>query len=141
MNHFVCLDLQLKPYRTDDFIPKLFYESNRFSALALQWSVKARVNDHSPENPVHTLKRSFGFQLLLKSKPAAGVASIPVAYMALKGPFGESQILPTLYEFDFGAEAQESPYRELPLTGYHDCNRLLSAKIINLRLILVQIPK
>lgn len=135
------VDLQLKPYRTDDFIPKLFYESNRFSALAMQWTVKARINDHSPENPVHTMRRSFGFQLVLKSKPAAGVGSIPVVYMALRGPFGESPVMPSLYDFEFGTDAQESPYRELLLPDSTDCNRLLSAKIINLRLVLVQVPK
>lgn len=134
-------DLQLKPYRTDDFIPKLFYESNRFTAFAMQWSVKARINDHGPENPVHTMRRSFGFQLVLKSKPAAGVGSIPVTYVAIRGPFGDSPIMPTLYDFEFATDSQESTYRELPLPDSTDCNRLLSAKIINLRLVLVQIPK
>ena len=138
----VCYaDLQLKPYRTDDFIPKLFYESNRFSAFGLQWSIKGRINDHSPENPVHSMKRTFSIQLVLKSKPSSGVSSIPVMYMALRGPFGESLISPTLYDFEFGPDAQESQYRDLKLAASSDCNRLLAAKIVNLRLVLVQVPK
>lgn len=38
-------DLQLKPYRTDEFIHKLYYETSRFTAFNYQWVVKARVND------------------------------------------------------------------------------------------------
>ena len=59
------VDLQLRPYRTDDFLPKLFYETARFNAFTLQWVVKARVNDHV-DNPIHAARRSLSYQLILK---------------------------------------------------------------------------
>jgi hypothetical protein len=130
-------DLQLRPYRTDDFIPKLFYESNKFNALAFQWTVKGRVND-SQENPLHTMRRSISYQLVCKSKPTS---ILPLMYTVLRGPFGDAQLLPTIYEFDFGPEVLESSYRELPLPDSVDCNRLLSAKTINMRLVLAQVTK
>ena len=56
-------DLQMRPYRTDDFITKLYYETSRFSAFNLQWVVKAHVNDNQ-KNPSLTLKRSLTYQLV-----------------------------------------------------------------------------
>ena len=56
-------DLQMRPYRTDDFITKLFYETSRFSAFNLQWVVKAHVNDHQ-KNPNLSLTRGLSYQLV-----------------------------------------------------------------------------
>lgn len=42
---FSITDMQLKPYRTDEYIHKLFYESARFSAFNHQWVVKAIINN------------------------------------------------------------------------------------------------
>ena len=61
--------------------------------------------------------------------------------MAVKGPFGETYVNPVIYDFEFTAETPESTYRELPLPGSTECNKLLAAKIINLRLIIAQIMK
>lgn len=38
-------DLQMKPYRTDEYVHKLFYETSRFSAFNYQWVVKSRINN------------------------------------------------------------------------------------------------
>lgn len=38
-------DLQMKPYRTDEYVHKLFYETTRFSAFNHQWIVKAIINN------------------------------------------------------------------------------------------------
>ena len=127
-------DIQLRPYRTDDFIPKLYYESSRFSAYSYQWSVKARVND-SQDNPVHMMNRSISYQLVLKSKPTS---TLSVSFFTLPGPFGDAPLSPAIYEFEYGPEAPESPYNVLPLAKSSECNRLLAAKTINFRLILVQ---
>jgi len=130
-------DIQLRPYRTDDFIPKLYYEASRFLAHAHQWTVKARVND-SQDNPVHVMNRSISYQLILKSKPSS---PLPVSYFALSGPFGDASLSPAVHEFDFGPDALESPFNALPLAKATECNRLLAAKTINFRLVLVQTQK
>ena len=130
-------DIQLRPYRTDDFIPKLYYEATRFSAHTHQWTVKARVND-SHDNPVHVMNRSISYQLILKSKPSS---KLTVSFFTLSGPFGDASISPVIYEFEFGPDALESPYNALPLAKSSECNRLLAAKTINFRLVMVQTQK
>jgi hypothetical protein len=35
----------MKPYRTDEYVHKLFYETTRFSAFNHQWIVKAIINN------------------------------------------------------------------------------------------------
>jgi hypothetical protein len=136
---FCCFfaDLQLRPYRTDEYIPKLFYESSRFSAHNCQWSVKARVNDNQ-DNPLHTVTRTLSYQLCLKTKPTS---ALQMSYVALKGPFGETPVAPIVYDFEFTGDSMESTYREFPLPGSNECNKMLAAKIINMRLILIQVPK
>lgn len=42
---FSMTDLQMKPYRTDEYVHKLFYETTRFSAFNHQWIVKAIINN------------------------------------------------------------------------------------------------
>jgi len=130
-------DIQLRPYRTDDFIPKLYYEASRFSALAYQWTVKARVND-SQDNPVHVMNRSISYQLVLKTKPSSALL---VSFFTLSGPHGGAPLLPAIHEFAFGPETLESAYNPLPLAASSECNRLLAAKTINFRLILVNTQK
>lgn len=57
-----CTDLQLKPYRTDDFIHKLFYETSRFSAFNCQWVIKARINENQ-RDPSHSCDRTMTYQV------------------------------------------------------------------------------
>jgi len=64
---FVHPEVQFRPYRTDDFITRLYYETPRFTVLNQTWVLKARVND-SERNPNLSCKRTLSFQLLLKSK-------------------------------------------------------------------------
>ncbi|ESN91792.1 hypothetical protein HELRODRAFT_165872 [Helobdella robusta] len=47
----VPIDAQLRPGRTDEYIPKLFYESNRFTAHSYQWTVKARLSYVAVKGP------------------------------------------------------------------------------------------
>ena len=61
----VCLaDLQLKPYRTDEFLHKLFYETSRFSAFNHQWVIKARINN-SQREPALSSEREMTYQVTL----------------------------------------------------------------------------
>ena len=55
-------DLQLRPYRTDDFITRLYYETSRFTALQNQWVVKARVNDNQ-KDPSLACNRFLSYQV------------------------------------------------------------------------------
>lgn len=127
------VDLQLLPNRTDDFIPKLFYETNRFTAHGFQWTVKARVNDNQ-DNPIHSMIRTLSYQLVLKTRPQNPVQ---MSFVALRGPFGDTHIDPVIYEFEFTGDAMESQFQELPLPDSIDCNRMLAAKHINLRMALI----
>ncbi|XP_022080246.1 cysteine and histidine-rich protein 1-like [Acanthaster planci] len=130
-------DLQLRPYRTDDFITKLYYETSRFTALNQQWVLKARIND-SERNPLHSTERHLTYQLLLKSR-----ISNPLAFhfMLLGGPFTDVKVRPEVYRFEFTADRTESPHHLMPLANQGDGNKLLSAKTINVRLLLFQVQK
>lgn len=57
----ICLDIQLCPSRTDDYIPKLYYETNRFTAFDQLWVMKAKVIGNEK-----SATRSFAYQLILK---------------------------------------------------------------------------
>ena len=129
--------MQLKPYRTDDFLTKLFYETSRFTAFNLQWVLRAHVNDNQ-KDPNLTTKRFLTYQLQLKSRIQKPIL---VNYLALKGPYGDFQAEPALYDFEFTSDATETPSNKIPIGGSVDCNRLLSGKNINIRLILFQIQK
>lgn len=60
-------DLQFRPYRTDEYIHKLFYETTRFTAFNMSWVCKARVNDDQ-RDPTQSVERQLSFSLVLKSK-------------------------------------------------------------------------
>lgn len=55
-------DLQLKPYRTDEYVHKLFYETSRFTAFNHQWVVKARINN-SQRDPHTVNDRRLTYQV------------------------------------------------------------------------------
>jgi len=131
-------DLQLRPYRTDDFITRLYYETSRFTALQNQWVVKARVNDNQ-KDPSLACNRFLSYQLCLKSKITA---PLEVQYVVLCGPYGEFKLqTPSIYRFSFDAETTETDYCTLHLPSSTECNKLLSAKTINFRLIIFQVQK
>lgn len=56
-------DLQMKPYRTDEYVHKLFYETTRFSAFNHQWIVKSIINNS--QRDVHqTNDRQITYQVM-----------------------------------------------------------------------------
>jgi hypothetical protein len=135
---FVCdrcnffADIQLKPYRTDDFVHRLFYESSRFSAFSNQWVVKARIND-SQKDPTQSSEREMTYQLLLKTKTSTPMT---LSYIVLRGPVGDIKVNPRVYQFNFTENETETAYESVPLSDTAECNRLLAAKTINFRLIM-----
>ncbi|XP_070575894.1 zinc finger TRAF-type-containing protein 1-B-like [Ptychodera flava] len=132
-------DLQMRPYRSDDFIPRLYYETSRFSALDQQWVIKARINDNQRE-PSQTYMRTMSYQVVLKSRLGCN-STMDLYYIVLKGPFGEMKVNPVIYRCEFSNEDYESEYKELPLIDYTECNKLLAAKTINMRIIFFLVQK
>lgn len=53
----------MKPYRTDEYVHKLFYETSRFTAFNQQWVVKARINN-SQRDPHTVNDRRLTYQVL-----------------------------------------------------------------------------
>ncbi|NXK88324.1 CYHR1 protein, partial [Formicarius rufipectus] len=116
-------EVQFRPYRTDDFITRLYYETPRLTVLNQTWVLKARVND-SERNP--NLKVS---------------APLECSFLLLEGPYDDVKINPVIYHFVFSNESNETDYMALPIVDSVECNKLLAAKNINLRLFLFQIQK
>ncbi|XP_022200961.2 cysteine and histidine-rich protein 1 homolog [Nilaparvata lugens] len=130
-------DLQMKPYRTDEFVHKLFYETSRFAAFNNQWVVKARINNNQ-KDPTLSLEREMKYQLILKTKTTV---PLNVHFLILRGPFGDMKLDAKIYKFEFTDQENESQYVGLPLADTAECNRLLAAKAINFRLIMFLVTK
>ena len=130
-------DLQLRPYRTDAFITKLFYETSRFNAFGHQWMVRANVND-SQKHPETTTMRTLSYQVILKAKIQGPLS---IHYLALKGPYSEMNLDPAIYTTEFTAENTEGPFVLLPLASSVECNKLLASKTISIRLVMFLVQK
>lgn len=125
-------DLQMKPYRTDEYVHRLYYETSRFSAFNHQWVVKATINK-SQRDPHQSCERDINYQLILKSKTTS---PLPMHFFVLRGPFSDIKTETQIYKHDFTETEMESPFRLMPLPDTAECNRLLAAKAINFRLIM-----
>ncbi|KAL9908936.1 zinc finger TRAF-type-containing protein 1 homolog [Glossina fuscipes fuscipes] len=130
-------DLQLKPYRTDECLHKLFYETARFSAFNQQWVVKARINNNQ-RDPHHFNERTITYQLILKTKTSTPMS---IYFFALKGPFSDMKVSTQIYKHEFTEHNTESDYYVLPLPDSNECNRLLANKGINFRLLMFLLNK
>lgn len=125
-------DLRLQSYRTDEFIHKLFYETTRFSAFNHQWIVKAIVNNS--QRDVHQSNDRFiTYQVALKTKTQHPLS---IHFFVLPGPFSDMKVNAKIYKQDFTDNENESAFNLLPLPDTAECNRLLAAKTINLRLVM-----
>lgn len=130
-------EVQFRPYRTDDFITRLYYETPRFTVLNQTWVLKARIND-SERNPNLSCKRTLSFQLILKSKVNS---ALECSFLLLKGPYDDVKIKPVIQHHVFSNDANETEYALLPISDSVECNKLLAAKNINLRLFIFQMQK
>lgn len=125
-------DLQMKPYRTDEYVHRLYYETSRFSAFNHQWVVKSIINK-SQRDPHQSCERDITYQLILKSKTTS---PLPMHFFVLRGPFSDIKVNTQIYKHDFTETETESPFKLMPLPDTAECNRLLAAKAINFRLIM-----
>ncbi|KAF3833834.1 hypothetical protein F7725_025038, partial [Dissostichus mawsoni] len=112
----------------------LYYETPRFTVLNQTWVLKARVND-SERNPNLSCKRTLSFQLILKSKVNS---ALECSFLLLKGPYDDVRIKPVIHHHSFCNDANETEYVPLPISDSVECNKLLAAKNINLRLFIFQ---
>lgn len=141
----------MKPYRTDEYVHRLYYETSRFSAFNHQWVVKAIINK-SQRDPHQSCERDINYQvgpnsnpspsfsqlnilqtrpqLILKSKTSSPLA---MHFFVLRGPFSDIKSETQIYKHDFTETETESPFKLLPLPDTAECNRLLAAKAINFR--------
>jgi hypothetical protein len=87
----------MKPYRTDEYVHKLFYETSRFSAFNHQWVVKAIINN-SQRDPHTCSERSLSYQLILKTKTTYPLS---IHFFMLKGPFADMKVSTKIYKHDF----------------------------------------
>ncbi|XP_028172700.1 cysteine and histidine-rich protein 1-like isoform X2 [Ostrinia furnacalis] len=128
----VFVDLQLKPYRTEEYVHKLYYETSRFTAFGHQWVVKAFVNKNQ-RDPTQSSEREITYQIILKSKPSS---PLPLQWLWLRGPYGEAACTPRALAHAFSDDAPDAPPLPLPLADPADANRLLLNKAIQFRLIM-----
>ncbi|CAK1584980.1 unnamed protein product [Parnassius mnemosyne] len=125
-------DLQLRPYRTEEFVHKLYYETSRFSAFGHQWVVKAYVNKNQ-RDPTQSAQREITYQLILKSKTSAPLS---VQWVCTRGPWGEVRFAARVAAHSFRDDATDAPPLPLPLAEPRDANRLLATKPLHCRLIM-----
>jgi hypothetical protein len=118
--------LQLRPRRTDDFIPELFYESNRFSCFGKDWMIRSQVVGNEK-----SLRRGFTFQLILTTK-----SNMFVKFIFVRSPYGDLNTNPAIFQHEFTQESQESLEQDLPVSQDIDINKLLAARVVPLRLIM-----
>uniref|UniRef100_H2YQ04 RING-type domain-containing protein n=1 Tax=Ciona savignyi TaxID=51511 RepID=H2YQ04_CIOSA len=128
------MEVQLRPYRTEDFVTKLFYESNRFHLLGQTWTLKAYVSavERHPSNPTVSAERKLTCQLFLKSKVSE---PLEVDILLLRAPYDDVHIKPKPFYTRFTSEVTETSVQSIE-TDY--TNRLLGLKVINLRLFMFQ---
>lgn len=63
---------------------------------------------------------------------------ISLYYLVLRGPFGEMQVQPKIYHFEFSESTFESPLVQFPLVDSAECNKVLSGKMISCRFVFVR---
>lgn len=59
--------------------------------------------------------------------------------MMLRSPFGESAIKPALKQYEFSEDNIDSGHHDISLADPSECNKMLAARFINLRLLMFQI--
>lgn len=70
-----------------------------------------------------------------------GKGVFELKYFLLKGPFGDAKIQAEVQRFEFRDDNKESEYHTLMLEGEGECNRLLAARTVNVRLMMFQVKK
>lgn len=130
-------DFNLRSYRTDDYVPRLFFESSRANNFNESWIVKLSIscNNNSPSNPTLLLNRQISFQLVMKSRPNT---SKDIHFMVTKAPGSDFQMDHVTYMHRFTVDTLETPYYTLPLSSPAEVNRLIASRNFYLRVYFFQ---
>lgn len=68
-------------------------------------------------------------------------STLECSFLLLKGPYEDVRITPVIYHHFFSNDSNETDYVPLPISDSVECNKLLAAKNINLRLFIFQVQK
>lgn len=109
--------------------------SNAFSQLG-QTSESA--------GPFHPFKRYSVYSFSTTLDVFLGVqvnSALECSFLLLKGPYDDVRIKPVIHHHSFSNDTNETDYVPLPISDSVECNKLLAAKNINLRLFIFQVQK
>lgn len=137
MDRIGYTDFNLRSYRTDDYVPRLFFESARAQNFNENWVVKLAIGslDQSPSNPTALLNRQMSFQLIMKSRPNQPKE---IHFMVVRAPGSDFQLNHMTYMHRFTADNLETPYFTLPLTSPAEVNRMIGSRNFYLRVYFFQ---
>lgn len=68
-------------------------------------------------------------------------SALECSFLLLKGPYEDVRITPVIHHHSFSNDTNETDYVPLPISDSVECNKLLAAKNINLRLFIFQVQK
>lgn len=68
-------------------------------------------------------------------------SALECSFLLLKGPYDDVRIKPVIHHHSFSNDTNETDYVPLPISDSVECNKLLAAKNINLRLFIFQVQK
>ncbi|XP_018006835.1 cysteine and histidine-rich protein 1 homolog isoform X1 [Hyalella azteca] len=130
-------DVQMRPFRTEEFNHNLYYETTRFSAFGCLFSINMRLNDDRRDTHL-TNDRYLSYQLVLRGKPSP--PRFLVHFSIVRGPYGGMKVLPNVAQHEFTETLTESSWNLLPLVDSAECNRLLANRNIDFRIVMSQQP-
>lgn len=132
MDHVVFTDFQLRSFRSDDYVSRLYFESPRIRIMNEEMLLKCSIScsDALISNPTLQLKRTISFQLTVKARPQL---QKDVQFMVVRAPSSDLQINHVTYLHRFTNESLETPQFLLPLGSPAEVNRFIASKFVHLR--------
>ena len=118
---------------TAGYVNTTVYES-LFSINSISWKLKLEVvEDYNDEGGA--VGRSLFYQLQL-TNTSTKYTQVAARFVAISGPINEGNADIHNHLFKWTDTYRESPDYELYLANAEECNKLLSSRTINLRLII-----
>lgn len=121
----IYTDFLVRSYRTDDYIPKLAFESNRQRIFNDEWILSCEIRGDSSST-----SRQILFSMTLKNRPQF---SRDIQLFVTRAPGSDFQLDHVTYLHRFTKDATSSPFFSLPLKSAAEINRFISSKSVNLR--------
>lgn len=121
----IYTDFLVRSYRTDDYIPKLAFESNRQRVFNDEWILSCEIRGDSS-----AVSRQITFSLTLKNRPQY---PRDIQLFVTRAPGSDFQLDHVTYLHRFTKDASSTPFFSLPLKSAAEINRFISSKSVNLR--------